>query len=92
MASETNNMDGALHGFFGGIVIASIFWLLFLLISNEDPRRGYFYVSSEYQGTVIRMNNMQDNATDITEPMSSDDAIRICDGLNKLIESHANSK
>ena len=72
------------------LLIASLFWLAIIIFTDNVDRSGYFYVSSQQNGTVIKMNGPDGEKTTITAPMKADDAIRICNEYNKLLVGHAN--
>jgi hypothetical protein len=92
MSIENEMSDGA-AGFFIGFIIASLLWLFILGVTDDWQRKGNFYVANETQGWVVRMNNYNGNATNISKPLPNvEDAAKLANNLNRDLGDSKNTE
>lgn len=90
MISDEDSLEAILSSFAVGALMSLVFFGMIFMFSNNCARAGYFYVTSESNGAVIRMDDSSGSATTITKPMDPNEAIRICNEMNHAIIGHTN--
>jgi len=82
------DMDAA---FFVGLVLATLFWFFVIIGCTSDADRiGYAYVASEQNGYVVRMDNFNGNATNLTKALSNTEATKVANDINKTLAGRIN--
>jgi len=93
---DDDKMSEGSVGFLCGILFASLVWRIamgVMGVSSDFDRKGNFYVANESHGWVVRMDNSNGSATNITKQLPSvEEATKTANALNKDLAGKENNE